>query len=66
MALNIGMSVPGSSGSSLYDSLSPAQQVDDETEEQRKRRLQAMQQAKQLPSGVSSLASGYGAALSTR
>jgi hypothetical protein len=63
MALNIGMSVPGSSGSSLYDSLSPAQQVEGETEEERRKRLQAMQNAKQLPSGMSSLAAGYGAAL---
>ncbi len=56
----IGMSVPGAS--SLMGS--PADQVAGETEEQRKKRLKAMQDAKQLPVGMSSLADGYGSALS--
>jgi hypothetical protein len=59
------MSVPGATGS-LYDSASAGQQVQDETEEQRRKRLQAMKNAQQLPGGVSSLAQGYGAAISMR
>jgi hypothetical protein len=35
----------------------------DETEEQRRKRLQKLQAARQLPTGASSLAAGYGAAL---
>ena len=59
---NIGMSVPGAS--SLYNAPSLGQQVQNETAEQRKKRLQAMAASKQLPSGsMSSLAQGYGAAL---
>ena len=56
----IGMSVPGASAL-----MSPAQQVAGETEEQRRKRLQQMQNAKQLPAGMSSLADGYGSALGT-
>jgi hypothetical protein len=60
--LNIGMSVPGAS--SLYTAPSLAQQVQGETEDERRRRLQALQAAQRLPSGsMSSLASRYGAAL---
>jgi hypothetical protein len=59
---NIGMSVPGAS--SLYNAPSMASQVQNETEEQRNRRLQAIAASRQLPSGsMSSLAFGYGAAL---
>jgi hypothetical protein len=61
-SLNIGMSVPGAT-SSLMDQPSIASQVAGETEEERKRRIQAMQNARQLPNGLSSLASGYGSAL---
>lgn len=42
-----------------------ASQVAGETEEQRKKRLANMQAAKQLPVGMSSLADGYGSAMST-
>jgi hypothetical protein len=56
------MSVPGAS--SLYNAPSAADAVQNETMEQRKKRLQAMAASKQLPSGsMSSLAQGYGAAL---
>jgi hypothetical protein len=65
-SLNIGMSVPGANGGSLYDSASAGQQVENETEEERRKRLQAMKNAQQLPGGVSSLAAGYGQALSAR
>lgn len=56
----IGMSVPGASA--LMPS--PADQVAGETEDQRKKRLQKLQAAQQLPVGAASLAAGYGAALS--
>jgi hypothetical protein len=62
-APNIGMSVPGAS--SLMDQPSMANQVAGETEEQRRKRLQSMQQAKQFPVGISSLADGYGSAMTT-
>jgi hypothetical protein len=59
---NIGMSVPGAS--SLYNAPSLASQVQGETEDERRRRLQKLQAAQRLPSGsMSSLAQGYGAAL---
>jgi hypothetical protein len=61
-ALMQGMSAP-SGGSSLLDAPSIASQVAGETEEERKRRIQAMQNAKQLPGGMNSLAAGYGSAL---
>jgi hypothetical protein len=64
-SLNIGMSVPGAT-SSLMDAPSPADQVAGETEDERRKRLQQMQNARQLPGGLSSLAQGYGAALQTR
>lgn len=44
--------------------MSPAQQVQGETDEQRKKRQQALMASKQLPAGVSSLATDYGSALS--
>jgi hypothetical protein len=51
-------------GSALMPSTSIADQVQSETDEERKRRLQAIQNAKGLPGdGTSSLAAGYGAAL---
>ena len=59
---SIGMSVPGAS--SLMGGASIADQVAGETAEQRRKRLQAMQNAKQLPAGISSLAPDYGAAMS--
>jgi hypothetical protein len=63
MATNqIGMSVPGAGASSLTDA-SLADQVAGETEEERKKRLAQLQASRQLPSGVSSLAQGYGSAL---
>ena len=58
----IGMSVPGAS--TLFTAPSAADAVAGETEEQRRKRLQAMQSAKQLPAGMSSLADGYGSAMS--
>lgn len=58
----IGMSVPGAS--SLFPG-SPADQVAGETEEERRKRLQKLQAARQLPVGAASLAQGYGAALGT-
>lgn len=57
----IGMSVPGAS--SLMDQAAPADQLAGETAEQKRKRLQAMQNAKQLPVGMSSLADGYGSAM---
>lgn len=60
MPNTIGMSVPGAS--SLMPQ-SPADQVAGETEEQRRKRLQKLQAARQLPAGASSLAQNYGAAL---
>ena len=45
----IGTSVPGAS--SLYSGASLAEQVQGETEEQRRKRLQALQAAQRLPSG---------------
>jgi hypothetical protein len=62
MPSQIGMSVPGAS--SLMPS--PADQVAGETEEQRKKRLKALQDAQQLPVGISSLGEGYGSALTMR
>jgi hypothetical protein len=61
-SLTVGMSVPGAT-SSLMDQPSIGSQVAGETEEERRRRLQAMQNAKQLPGGMSSLAAGYASAL---
>jgi hypothetical protein len=58
----IGMSVPGAS--SLMDQPSMADQVAGETADQRRKRLQNMQAAKQLPVGASSLAPDYGSAMS--
>ena len=55
----IGMSVPGASN--LMPS--PADQVANETDEQRKKRLQAMQMARTQPGMSAVLGSGYGAAL---
>jgi len=58
----IGMAVPGAS--SLYSGASIAQQVQGETEDERRKRLQKVQAARGLPSGsMSSLAGGYGAAI---
>ncbi len=57
----IGMSVPGVSG--LMPAQSLGDQVKGETEEQRRKRLLAIQQSRQLPVGPSSLAAGYGDAL---
>jgi hypothetical protein len=58
----IGMGVPGAS--SLYGSPSLREQVAGETEAERKRRLDKLRAAQQLPSGgTSSPAAGYGAAL---
>lgn len=56
----IGMSVPGAT--SLFPP-SSADQVAGETEDQRKKRLQKLQAARQLPVGASALGGGYGAAL---
>lgn len=58
----IGMStgvsaMPGMGAPSIAD------QVAGETEEQRRKRLQMLQAARQLPVGQSSLGAGYGAAL---
>lgn len=55
--LNIGMSVPGAS--SLMTT--PLDQQAQETEEQRKKRLAALQAASRMTPGVSSLGLGYGA-----
>lgn len=55
----IGMSVPGAT--SLMQS--PADQVMNETEEQRRRRLLAMQTARTQPGASALLGNGYGAAL---
>ena len=60
MAMDFGnMSVPGASA--LMPSLSD--QVAGETEDQRKKRLQALQASKQQPGASALLGSGYGAAL---
>lgn len=65
MAANpIGMSVPGAS-SIMSGAPSIGDQVAGETDDQRRKRLQALQASKQLPVGMSSLAEGYGSALST-
>jgi hypothetical protein len=57
---SIGMSVPGS----MTDAQSSlAQQVQGETDEERKKRLAQLRAAQGLPAGVSSLAQGYGSAL---
>jgi hypothetical protein len=57
--LNIGMSVPGAASLGMSN---PADQVANETEEQRKKRLAALQAASRALPGVSSLGLGYGAA----
>ena len=54
--------MPGAS--SLMDQASPAGQVGAETEDERKKRLARLQASKQLPVGMSSLAGGYGSAMS--
>lgn len=59
--LTIGMSVPGASG--LMDAMSPSGQVGAETDEQRKKRLQAMQTSKQQPGVSELLGTGYGSAM---
>ena len=59
MPNTIGMSVPGASN--LMPS--PADQVQGETEEQRRKRMQAMQMARQQPGVSAVLGSGYGTAL---
>lgn len=58
----IGMSVPGAS-SLMSGAPSLSDQVAGETDDQRRKRLQALQASKQLPVGMSSLADGYGSAL---
>lgn len=60
---SIGMSVPGASA--LMGGVSPADQVKGETDEERKKRMAAITGARQLPAGMTSLADGYGSALST-
>ena len=59
----IGMSVPGAS--TLFTGGSIAEQVQNETEEERKKRLQGIRDSKTLPVGVgaSALGLGYGNAL---
>jgi hypothetical protein len=61
---SIGMAVPGAS-SLMTGAPSLADQVAGETADQRRKRLQALTASKQLPVGMSSLADGYGSALST-
>ena len=61
-ANTIGMSVPGASA---LMPPSPADQVAGETEEERRKRLQKLQAARQLPVGQSAIGQGYGAALGT-
>jgi hypothetical protein len=56
-----GMSAAG--GSFLLDAPSIGGQVAGETEEERRKRLAALQASKQQPQGMSSLAAGYGSAL---
>jgi len=55
----IGMAAPGASAMMP----SPADQVANETEEQRKKRLQAMEMARSQPGMSAVLGSGYGAAM---
>jgi hypothetical protein len=55
----IGMPAPGAS--SLMPS--PADQVQNETEEQRKKRMQALEASRSQPGMSAVLGSGYGAAL---
>jgi hypothetical protein len=64
MAGQMTMPVPGSA---LMGGLSQSigDQVAGESEEMRRKRLQAIAASKQLPTGLSSLADGYGAALTT-
>lgn len=58
----IGMSVPGAS--SLMNGGSLADQVNNETDEERKKRLAALQASRMLPTGgASALGLGYGSAL---
>jgi hypothetical protein len=60
MPNTIGMSVPGATA---LMPPSPADQVANETEEQRRKRLQKLQAARQLQgAGAASLAPNYGAA----
>jgi hypothetical protein len=60
------MTMPVPAGSALMSSTpSPADQVAGETAEARRKRLQAIQAARGMPAGLSSLAQGYGAALAT-
>ncbi len=61
MPNTIGMSVPGATA--LMPQQSPADQVAGETEEQRRKRLQKLQAARQLPVGQSAIGADYGAAL---
>ena len=58
----VGMSIPGAS--SIMGGPSLSDQVNNETDEERRKRLQALAGAKQLPVGMSSLADGYGSAMS--
>jgi hypothetical protein len=60
MALNfnVGMAVPGAS-----NLMAPSDQVANETEEQRKKRLAALQASQRMTPGLSSLGLGYGSAL---
>jgi hypothetical protein len=61
----IGMSVPGAT--SLMDGLSLADQVGNETEEERRKRLAALQAGRVLPpAGASTLTAGFGDALGMR
>lgn len=56
------MSVPGASP--LANGAGLADQVAGESEEQRKKRLAALRASQQMPTGMSSLADGYGDAIS--
>lgn len=62
MKNTIGMSVPGAS-SLLGAQPSLSDQVDGESEEQRKKRLQAMRSAQTQPGANELMGSSYGAAL---
>ena len=59
----IGQSL-GLGASGLMGGASVADSVASETEEQRRRRLQAMQASRTLPGSTTGIASGYSAALS--
>ena len=59
-----GNAIGMSTGVSALPGMSPADQVAGETEEQRRKRLQQLQAARQLPGvGQSQIGGGYGAAL---